>query len=386
MTSLRGLTAITGVGESPFTSVPGKSALQFAAEATTDALADAGLTMGDVDGIATAYSVGEPFRFFATVLAEHLGIKPRWLTQINVGGSVGNLLIKHAATAVVTGQADTVLCVWADNRRSAMGGTRTISTVADLAAHPDFELPYGPMVPSLYALVADRYLHEYGPGAAAGLADVAVTMRQHATRHPNAVKRSPISREDVMASPVISSPLHALDCCLISDYGAAVVVTSIDRARDLACPPVPVLGIGEATTHEFISQAPSLTTSGAHQSGAAAWAMAGLGPDDIDLLYLYDCFTITVLVLLEDLGFCERGEAAGLVESGAIGLGGTLPTNTHGGLLSYSNGALLHVVEAVRQLRGQAGDRQVEGAETALVHMQGGVLSTHSTLVLGTDR
>jgi acetyl-CoA acetyltransferase len=383
MSLARGAVAVAGVGEAPFGSIPGKSALQFGAEASLAALSDAGLTSLDVDGLVTAYSVGDPYRFFGTVLAEYMGLQPRWLDQVNVGGSVGNLLIEHAASAVSAGLAETVLCVWADNRRSQLG--RTVgATVADLAAHPEYELPYGPMVPSLYALVAKRYLHDYGKDAGA-LADVAVAMRAHASRHPNALRRELITRADVAASAAVSSPLRALDCCLVSDYGSAAIVTTPERARTLRQPPVWVLGVGQGTTHEFISQAPSLVTFGSGPSSRAALTMAGLGVDDIDVAFLYDCFTITVLVLLEDLGFCGRGEAADLVASGAIGPGGSLPVNTHGGLLSYSNGGFLHVVEAVRQLRGQAADRQVPNAQTALVHLQGGVLSTHATLVLGSQ-
>jgi acetyl-CoA acetyltransferase len=377
--------AISGVGEASLRTIPGKSALQFAAEAALAALDDAGLSKDDIDGLVTAYSVGDPYNFFATVLAEYLGIKPRFLAQINVGGSVGNLLVSHASAAVADGRASRVLCVWADNRRSAMGGNATVSRVADLAAHPSYELPYGPLVPSLYALVANRYLHEYKAGPEA-LADVAVAARAHAAKHPNAIKQKPITRDDVFASPMVSSPLHALDCCLISDYGAAAIVTAADRAADHAQEPVWVLGTGEGTTHEFISQAPSLTSFGARASGQTAFAQAGLTPADIDVAYLYDCFTITVLVLLEELGFCGPGEAAAMVGEGVISPGGRLPVNTHGGLLSYSNGGFLHVIEAVRQLRGQAGARQVGAAETALVHLQGGVLSTHSTLILGRQR
>src|SRR5690606_15783120 len=338
-----------------------------------------------VDGLITAYSVGDPYNFFATVLAEYLQLRPSVLAQVNVGGSVGNLLLSHAAAAIRTGRATTVLCVWADNRRSAMGSNQTVSRVADLAAHPSYELPYGPLVPSLYGPVAERYLHEYGAGPEA-LAEVAVAARGHASRHPSAHRRTPITVADVLASPMVSSPLHALDCCLISDYGAAVLLTSAERAADLARPPVALLGTGEATTHEFISAAPDLLATGARPAAERAYAEAGLGPSDLDLVYLYDCFTITVLLLLEEVGLCGRGEAADLVASGAIGPGGSLPVNTHGGLLSYSNGGLLHVVEAVRQLRGEAGERQVAGAETALVHLQGGVLSTHATAVLGRVR
>jgi acetyl-CoA acetyltransferase len=377
--------SISGVGESSFATVPGKSALAFASEAARAALDDAGLTKADIDGVVTAYSVGDPYNFFATVLCEYIGVQPDWLLQINVGGSVGNLLVAQAAEAVASGAANTVLCVWADNRRSALGGTATVSRVADLAAHPGYELPYGPLVPSLYALVANRYLHEYGQGPEA-LADVAVATREHAARTPRARRRQPITREDVLQSPMVSTPLRALDCCLISDYGAAAIVTSADRAVDLKQPPIWRLGSGQGTTHEFISQAPSLTEFAGHRSAQMAYAQAGLGPADIDVAYLYDCFTITVLVLLEEMGFCDRGGAADFVASGAISPGGALPVNTHGGLLSYSNGGFLHVLEAVRQLRGAEEGRQVPDAARALIHLQGGVLSTHSTLILGRDR
>jgi acetyl-CoA acetyltransferase len=377
--------SISGVGESSFQTVPGKSALAFAAEASLAALDDAGLGKGDIDGLVTGYSVGDPYNFFGTVLAEYLGVRPDWLLQINVGGSVGNLLIAQAAEAVLSGQASTVLCVWADNRRSALGGTATVSRVADLAAHPAYELPYGPLVPSLYALVANRYLHEYKQGPQA-LADVAVAARDHAVRSPRARRRDPITREDVFESALVSTPLRALDCCLISDYGAAAIVTSADRAVDLKQAPIWRLGSGQGTTHEFISQSPSLTEFAGRRSAQMAFEQSGLVPADIDVAYLYDCFTITVLVLLEEMGFCGPGEAGDFVASGAISPGGALPVNTHGGLLSYSNGGFLHVVEAVRQLRGQTGDRQVPGAAQALVHLQGGVLSTHATLILGTQR
>jgi acetyl-CoA acetyltransferase len=378
-------TAIIGVGESSFESIPGKSSLQFASEATQAALLDAGLARTEVDGLITAYSVGDPYNFFGTVLAEYLGLRPSLLSQVNVGGSVGNLLIMQAMMAIESGRAENVLCVWADNRRSAMGSGHTVSRVADLAAHPSFELPFGPLVPSLYSLVANRYLHEYAVGPE-GLADVVVASRAHGSLTPRARRRTLITRDEVLASPMVSAPLRTLDCCLISDYGAAVIVTRADLAADRPHPPVWLLGSGEATTHEFISQAPDLMNLGSAVASAAAYRSAGLTPEDIDIAYLYDCFSITVLVLLEELGLCERGEASAFAASGAISPGGSLPVNTNGGLLSYSNGALLHVVEAVRQLRGEAVGRQVPDARTALVHLQGGVLSTHATLILGADR
>jgi acetyl-CoA acetyltransferase len=382
MNGVSGNTAIVGVGEADIVKNSGKSALELAANATAAALEDSGLELKDIDGISSSYSIGDPYRFFGTVVAEYLGIKPSWLEQVNVGGSVAGLLIEHAALAVEAGLCNTVLCVWADSRASSLGAKQTVSAVAEMGSHPSYELPYGPTVPSLYALVANRFMHEYGL-TREQLADVAVAMRAHAVRHPNALMKEPITRQDVIDSPQIATPLRRFDCCLISDYGAAVIVTRRDRSTAGSKKPVWLLGAGEGSTHEFISQAPSLTHFGSHASATSALQMAKVGLSEIDVAYLYDCFTITVLALLEDIGFCGRGEAGAFVEAGHIGPGGDLPVNTNGGLLSYSNGALLHVVEAVRQLRGEAGDRQVDKCETALVHLQGGVLSTHSTLILG---
>jgi acetyl-CoA acetyltransferase len=202
--------------------------------------------------------------------------------------------------------------------------------------------------------------------------------------------REPITVDDVIESRLIADPLHLLDCSLVSDGGSAVIMTSAERARDFPHYPVYLLGVGEGHGHEHISQAHDLTASAARQSGAAAYAMAGLGPSDIDLAQLYDCFTPTVLVELEDLGFCDKGEGGSLVDSGALLPGGSLPVNTHGGLLSHCHpgnpGSMFALTESVWQLRGDAGERQVPAAETALVHAQGGIMSSHTTLILGRER
>jgi acetyl-CoA acetyltransferase len=254
--------------------------------------------------------------------------------------------------------------------------------------HPQFEQPYGPTVPAYYALIAQAHMASYGT-TAEQLAGVAVGARAWASLNPAAQMRDPITVEDVVTSRLIADPLHLLDCSLVSDGGSAVILTSAERARDFPNNPVYLLGAGEGHSHEHISQAHDLTTSAARESGATAYAMAGLGPSDIDLAQLYDCFTPTVLVELEDLGFCAKGEGGAFIDSGAIMPGGSLPVNTHGGLLSHSHpgnpGSMFALTESVWQLRGDAGERQVAGAETALVHAQGGIMSSHTTLILGQE-
>jgi acetyl-CoA acetyltransferase len=221
------------------------------------------------------------------------------------------------------------------------------------------------------------------------LASVAVQARRYAARNPAAQMRDPISIDDVLASRMIADPLHLLDCSLVSDGGAAVILTSAERAADFPHRPVYILGAGEGHSHEHISQARSLTTSAAVASGRLAFEMAGLRPADIDVAGIYDCFTPVVLIELEDLGFCEKGEAGAFVAEGETAPGGTLPMNTHGGLLSHCHpgnpGAMFALTEMVAQLRHTAGERQVENAETALAHAQGGVMSSHATLILGTE-
>jgi len=242
------------------------------------------------------------------------------------------------------------------------------------------------LVPSLYALIAQRHMYEYGTKPEQ-LAEVAVTIRTHAGLNPNAHKKDPITVGDVLSSRMITSPLHVLDCAIVSDGAAAAVVTRADRARDLRKSPVYLLGSGYGLRHGYVGDAECLTTSGAVDSGRTAFSKSGLGPKDIDVAEIYDCFTITVIVELEDLGFCPKGEGGRFVENGNIGLGGQLPVTTHGGLLSGGHpglgGGFFHVLEAVRQLRGEAGGRQVPKVEVALAHGNGGVVSVHCTLILG---
>jgi acetyl-CoA acetyltransferase len=278
-----------------------------------------------------------------------------------------------------------VLCVTGDNRLTGMTRDRAVAALAGVG-HAQFEQPYGISVPAAYALVAQRYMHEYG-ATSDQLAAIAVSHRNHATLHPNSHYTEPITIEDVMNSRIIASPLHILDCCPVSDGGAAVIVSEGNASADMRKPPVAILGMGQGHTHEHISEAPSLTDFGCENSSRQAFGEAGVSPFDIDVAEIYDSFTITLLVELESIGFFKRGEAGPAALEGELTFGGKLPCNTHGGLLSYGHsgaaGGAFHVVEAVRQLRGEAEERQIEEANLAFVHGDGGVLSAHCSMVLG---
>ncbi|MBO9353545.1 thiolase family protein [Bordetella petrii] len=377
---------IAGVGESPLGLVPQFDALGLQRQAALSALADAGLAPQDIDGLLTTPLRVENWAMPCGVVADGLGLQPRYLATLDVAGASGVAMAHHAAMAVATGQCETVLCVAGQNLLSFHSRGAAVQKMADAGwAHPEFEAPYGPMVPTLYALAAQRHMHEYGT-TFEQMAEVAVAMRAHAARNPLAHKRDPISLADVMQSRMITSPLRLLDCALVSDGAAAFIVTTPERARDLRQPAVKLLGHGYGHSHTYIGDYRNVTTTGAVQSGRDAYAMAGLAPADIDVAELYDCFTITVIIELEDLGFCAKGEGGRYVEHGAIGPGGRLPVTTHGGLLSAGHpglaGGMLHLVEGVRQIRGQAGERQVPNAEVALVHGNGGIIGLHATLII----
>jgi acetyl-CoA acetyltransferase len=381
--------AIAGVGESPLGSVPGMGPLQLQRAAAQAALADAGLTLADVDGLLTTPIRVAQWAMPVGMVAQELGLRPGYLATLDVAGASGTAMVHHAAMAVATGQAHTVLCVAGQNQLSHASRGAAVQQMADAGwAHPQFEAPYGPLVPTLYALVAQRHMHEYGT-TPEQLAEVAVAMRGHAALNPLAQKREPISVADVLASRMITSPLHLLDCAIVSDGAAAFVVTSRERAKDLRPTPVRLLGQGYGFTHAYIGEHDRIATTGAVQSGRDAFGSAGVGPQDIDIAELYDCFTITVIVELEDLGFCAKGEGGRFVEGGRIRLGGALPVTTHGGLLSAVHpglaGGMFHVIEGVRQLRGEAAERQVPDAELVLAHGNGGIIGIHCTLILGRD-
>ncbi|MEK9724036.1 MAG: hypothetical protein VW405_11225, partial [Rhodospirillaceae bacterium] len=304
MTGLRNAVAIVGVGESEIGKVPHMTGLGLNAQAATRALDETGLTPADIDGLLTAYSMTEPYFMLGSVLCEYLGIKPRFSASMVVGGATPAAMLKHAAEAIATGQAETILITAGENR--ATGQSRDAAQAALAAVgHPYFEQPYGASIPAFYAMITRRHMHEFGT-TREQLAQMAVTTRDHAAMHPNAHMRDPITVADVIASKPIAEPLNILDCCLISDAGGALIVTTPERAADLKSAPVYLLGIGEHHTHEHLICAESLTEFGAVQSGERAYAMAGLGPEDVDFAELYDCFTVVPMIEMEELGLCER--------------------------------------------------------------------------------
>ncbi len=378
---------IVGVGDTPVGKLQGASTMQLHAEASTKALEDAGLKKEEIDGVLTAYSLVEPHLMLSSVFCEYYGISPKYTAAVQLGGATGCALVMHAQALIESGQCETVLIVTGDNRLTGLTRDGAVQALSGVG-HPAYEAPYGITVPSLYALVATNYMDYYNVSSET-LAQIAVTMRNHAALHPNAHKKEPITVEEVLNSKMISSPLHMLDCCLVSDGGGAIIVASKEVARNLQKRPVKVMGVGQGHTHEHISQAPSLTDFGCKQSSKLAFEQAGVSIGDIDVAEIYDSFTITLLIELESIGFFEKGGAGYHIANGEIGLSGRIPLNTHGGLLSYGHsgaaGGLWHAIEAVKQLRGEAHGRQVPFAKTAFVHGDGGILSAHCSLVLGNE-
>jgi acetyl-CoA acetyltransferase len=355
-----------------------------------EALADAGLTIADVDAVFCSTGV-----IASAELAEYLRVVPRWTDTTMTGGSSFEVLVEHAALALEAGRCDVALIVYAENPRTMMTGpttetTRTAFRVAKPREIEEWETPYGAELPVVaYALAASRHMATYGT-TREQLAQIAVSTRQWAADNPVARFRDPITVADVLESPPVAEPLHRLDCCLHTDGAGALVMTRASRARDLLQSPVIVLGAATAHDHGMgISQMPSLTDTPGARSGPLALERAGMTVADVDVVEIYDSFTITVLLALEDIGFCPKGEGGAFVADGRLGPGGSLPTNTSGGGLSYAHPGMLGIfllVEAVRQLRGQCGARQVDNAEVAVAHGVGGFLSCTGSVVLGVDR
>jgi len=386
-TKLRGSVAIVGMGETEVGALRGRGSTELCAEAARRALLDAGLTKVEIDGLVTCNPWVEPHLYHAEMFAEYMQIFPRFCMTLNAGGATTLTAVLRAASAIVTGVCDTVLITHGDNPRTGMTPSETGAKMTT-TMNPQFELPYGVPLTNGYAMAGRAHMHEFGT-TSEQFAQVAVSARRHASLNPSAEKREPITIDDVLNSPIVADPLHALDCSLWSDGGGAVIVVAAERAKDFPNRPVFFLGCGEGHWHEHLFQARSLTSTAASDSGPRAYAMAGLGPQDMDFAQVYDCFTPVTIMELEDLGFCAKGEGGHFVENGNIELGGALPVNTHGGLLSHSHtghpGTMFALTETVTQLRGAGGARQVPGANLGLVHGQGGVLSSHATLILGTE-
>jgi acetyl-CoA acetyltransferase len=379
---------IVGVAESPLGKVADHSELSMMAVAARAALAEAGLTTRDVDGLFVRYRSTEPLVEHSVELGEYLGVRPRYADSTDIGGGSFEAYVHHALLAVGAGRCDVALLAYASRQRSRRSRSMVMAA-DDYTLSGQFEAPYGlPSPIGQYALIAARHMHQYGT-TAEQMAEVAVAARRWAQLNPRAWERDPLTVGDVLASEMISTPLHRLDCCLMTDGGAAVVITGAERARDAATRPVRVLGAGESHSHWHISQMPDLTVSPGVVSAREAFGLAGLRPAEMDFVQPYDNFTSAVIMHLEDLGFCGKGEGGPFVAGGRLAPGGALPAMTSGGGLSYNHPGmlgLLLVVEAVRQLRGEAGARQVPGARLGVVHGIGGVsFGAAATVVLGRE-
>ena len=393
MVDLRRAAAIVGIHEHPTRYAPDKSELQIQGESAIKALEDAGLSKGDVDGLFTSSLT---VRQSAVNLADYLDLYPRYVDNTSVGGSSFEFHLSHALSAIATGRMSCALITYATQARSAgiSVGTGGVARLGQPVLEPtpdSFEEIYGLTTLGLYAMIAQRHMHVYGTRPEQ-LAEVSVAMRKHASMNPYALFRTPITVEDVVNSRVISSPLHLLDCCVITDGGGAVVVASPEVARGCKQRPVWVLGVGEGVVHQGAGKR-DLVYIAASQSADPAFAMAGVTREDIDMAMIYDSFTITVVATLEDLGFCAKGEGGDFVSGGRIQIGGPLPINTDGGGLSSNHPGMRGIfllLEATRQLRHEfeSTPRQVPDCKIALCHGTGGGLSSrHSggTVILGRD-
>jgi len=374
------LSWIAGVGLTPYGKHSGLSTLDLMSEAASAALNDAGLERPDIDGLICGYSTTMPHLMLSTLFAEHFGIRPRYAHAIQLGGATGFAMAMAAHLVIESGAARRILVVAGENRLTGQSRDSVIQTLAQVG-HVDYEVPLGATIPAYYGLVATHYMHEFGIDER-DLAQFAVLMRSHAQMHPGAQFRSSIDVDAVLASKPIASPLKLLDCCPVSDGGAAFVVardpTNENKVR--------IRAAAQAHTHQHVTAAPSLTRFGAGSSSAEALGAACVQLTDIDYAAIYDSFTITLTILLEEIGLAPRGRAGKLAADGYFSRDGKLALNTHGGLLSYGHcgvgGAMAHLVETHLQLTGRALDRQAGSPRLALLHGDGGVLSSHVSMVL----
>lgn len=387
VTSISGKTAVVGAYESPRRKADGVHPFEIQAECVRGALRDAGLELSDVDGFCTAAGDGGEGGAVEDIieLAEYLGIQPTYFDSTDVGGCSYIAHVGHAAAAIAAGIAEVVVVSHAACPRWWPYPFPDINTLSYPIGPGEFEVPYGSPVAGNYAMIARRHMHEYGT-TPEQLAQIAVTCRENAGKNPDARFRDPITVDDVLASRPIAEPLHKLDCCVITDSGGAVVLTSAERAKDCGSTPVSILGFGSAVTRIHMNRMDPVTVTPAAISGPRAMQMAGITPADVDVAQLYDAFTITPLLALEDLGFCAKGEGGPFVASGAISANGSLPINTDGGGLSSNHTGkrgMFAMIEGVRQLRGDGPGVQLENPQVSLVHGIGGAFAAAATLVLG---
>lgn len=373
--------AIVGAALSDCGRVPDKTALGLMAQAARRAVADAGLTKDDVDGFGGHGTLLPP-----TEVSEYLGLRPTWVDSTNVGGASWEVMAGHAAAAIAAGEADVVLLTYGSTARSDVKRrVRASAAAMGTSGVMQFEAPYGATLIAKYAMAARRHMIEFGT-TVDQFAEVAVAAHEWAAMNENAFERDRITVDDVAAAPLLADPFTAKHVCLRTDGGGAVVLASERVAADCAKEPAWILGAADAASHVSMSEWDDFTTTAAARSGPAAFTRAGVSPSDIDVCQLYDSFTATVLLALEDLGFCEKGQGGDFVESGALRPGGALPTNTDGGGLASCHPGMrgmFLLVEAVRQLRGECGERQVDDARLACVHAMGGFFSHSATMILG---
>ena len=373
--------AIVGAGLSECGRVPDKTAMGLMAQSSRRAIADAGLAKDDIDGFGAHGTLLPPLE-----VSEYLGLRPRWVDATNVGGSSWEVMARHAAAAIAAGEIDVALLTYGSTARSDVKRrVRASAAAMSTGGALQYETPYGATLIAKYAMAARRHMIEYGT-TTAQLAEVAVAAHDWAAMNENAFEQERITVADVAAAPMLADPFTAKHVCLRTDGGGAIVLASESVARDCAKEPVWILGAADATSHVSMSEWRDFTTSAAAVSGPRAFAQAGVSPSDIDVCQLYDSFTSTVLLTVEDLGFCEKGEGGAFIGSGALRPDGALPTNTDGGGLASCHPGMrgmFLMVEAVRQLRGECGPRQVDDARLACVHAMGGFFSHSATMILG---
>jgi acetyl-CoA C-acetyltransferase len=382
--SLKGVAAITGYAEIGPTKTPGLTPLAMSAQLAREAVLDAGFEKNDVDGLITTTPHSTYSLYWSTVVGQSLGMNLRYFDTVDLGGASGAGMIWRAAAAIQAGLCRNVLCIIASTNSG--GGTIRLGDLAP-KYHSEFDTPYGISMPNAgYAMIARRHMYEYGT-TGAQMAKIAVDQRSSALLNPTALfNHKPLSIDEVLGSPLVFDPLHLFEVVSRCSGGAAVVVSSREVARRAKNPPVYLLGAGEAGTHLEISSRPNVTESWIKNSGETALAMAGVSPPQVDTVQLYDCYTITVLVTIEDLGFCAKGHGGPYVAERDLSFSGDLPCNTNGGQLSMGQpgtaGGMIHITEAARQLMGRAGPRQVNAASLAIAHGNGGVMGDQVTLIL----
>lgn len=373
--------AIAGVGCTRFGRIAGAGTLELMAQVAGEAMVDAGIGRSEIDGLLCGYATNLPHLMLADLFAERMAMQPRYAHAVQLGGATSAGLVMLAADLVRAGRCRSVLVVAGENRLSGQSRNQSVQTLSQIG-DDQFEVPNGPTVPAYYALLASRYMHQTGT-TDRDLAELAVLMRANAQHHPGAHLREPIDVETVLDSRPVSTPLKLLDCCPISDGAAAVVVAA---SRPDSC--VTIMGCGQAHRHQHVTALEDIMVCGAAEAARLAFNEAHLSLPEIEYLAVYDSFTITLAILLEELGVCPRGQAGAFAAEGRFSRSGDRPLNSHGGLLSFGHsgvaGGMAHIVEAALQLRGEADARQAARVPaTALVHADGGVMSAHVSLVLG---